>query len=86
MIKTKDIIGVWQNTGTGMLTRPAQELLKYVGTEFKEVEWSGEICDIPSPTYYPESEAHGKLRKHISDLLHRAPRDPEKLKVESDDV
>lgn len=28
--KTKGIIGVWQNTGIGMLTRPAHELLKYV--------------------------------------------------------
>ncbi|KAK7714102.1 hypothetical protein SLS64_004199 [Diaporthe eres] len=84
--KTKGIIGVWQNTGTGMLTRPAQELLKYVDTDFKEVKWSGDLSDIPTPTYYPESEAHGQLRKRISDLLHRAPLDPEKVKVKPDDV
>lgn len=86
MAKTKGIIGVWQNTGTGMLTRPAEEFLKYVNTEFKEVEWSGDLDDIPTPSYYPESEAHGQLRKRISDLLHRAPLDPEKVKVKADDV
>lgn len=37
--KTKGIIGVWQNTGTGILTRPAQELLKYVGTEYQAMDW-----------------------------------------------
>lgn len=86
MAQTKSVIGVWQNTGTGILTRPAQELLKYVNTEFEEVEWSGLLDDIPAPTYYPESEAHGQLRKRISDLLHRAPLDPEKMKVKPDDV
>jgi cystathionine gamma-synthase len=84
--KTQGIIGVWQNTGTGSLTRPAQELLKYADTEFEEVEWSGDLDDIPAPTYYPESEAHGQLRNRISDLLHRAPLDPEKVKVTPDDV
>lgn len=84
--QTKSIIGVWQNTGTGILTRPAQELLKYVNTEFKEVEWSGDLHDMPTPTYYPESEAHEELRKRISELLHRAQLDPEKVKVNPDDV
>lgn len=84
--KTKGIIGVWQNTGTGMLTRPAQELLKYVNTEYQEVDWSGELVDIPHPTYYPESDAHGLLRHRICDLLHRAARDPEKVKIKPDDV
>lgn len=84
--KTKGIIGVWQNTGTGILTRPAEELLKYVDTEFKEMEWSGDLDDIPAPSYYPESEAHGQLRERISDLLHRAPVDPDKVKVMPDDV
>lgn len=86
MAKMKGAIGVWQNTGTGILTRPAQELLKYVNKEFKEVEWSGGLDDIPAPTYYPESEAHGQLRERISDLLHRAPLDPAKVKVKPDDV
>lgn len=86
MAKTKGIIGVWQNTGTGILTRPAEELLKYVNTDFKEVEWLGDLDDIPAPSYYPESEAHGQLRKRISDLLHRAPVDPDKVKVMPDDV
>ncbi|KAL1865526.1 putative secondary metabolism biosynthetic enzyme [Diaporthe australafricana] len=86
MAKTKGVIGVWQNSGTGMFTRPAEELLKYVHTEFKVVTWSGDLEDIPSPTYYPESEAHGQLRKRISDLLHRAPLDPDKVRVKPDDV
>lgn len=84
--KTKGIIGVWQNTGTGILTRTAQELLEYADTEFEQVEWSGDVDDIPAPTYYQECEAHEQLRIRISDLLHRAPLDPEKVKVKPDDV
>lgn len=84
--KTKGIIGVWQNTGTGILTRPAQKLLEHANTEFEEVEWSGDLDDIPAPTYYQESEAHEQLRIRISDLLHRAPLDPEKVRVKPDDV
>lgn len=84
--KTKGIIGVWQNTGTGILTRPAQKLLEYADTEVEEVQWSGDLGDIPAPTYYRESEAHEQLRIRISDLLHRAPLDPEKVKVKPDDV
>lgn len=68
MAQTKSVIGVWQNTGTGILTRPAQELLKYVNTEFKEVEWSSGPDDIPPPTYYPESEAHGQFQGCGSEL------------------
>ncbi|KAK2611388.1 hypothetical protein N8I77_004728 [Diaporthe amygdali] len=86
MTKAKAIIGVWQNTGIGILTRPAEELLKYMDTEFVVVEWSGDLTDIPTPTYYPQSEAHGQLRKRISDLLHRAPLDADKVKIKPDDV
>lgn len=84
--KTKGVIGVWQNAGIGISTRTAEELLKYVDSDFNAVEWSGNLDDVPPPTYLPQCEAHGKLRQRISDLLHRAPIDPGKVKVTPDDV
>lgn len=82
--KTKGIIGVWQNTGIGMLTRPAQELLKYVDMGLRK--WCGLVTLRNIPTQTDHSEAHGKLRKRISDLLHKTPLDLEKVKIEPDDV
>ncbi|KUI57558.1 hypothetical protein VP1G_04889 [Cytospora mali] len=84
--KTKGVVGVWQNVGVGISTRVAEELLPYVDEDFKVVEWSGDLDDVPPPTYLPECEAHGKLRERITGLLHRAPIDPEKVKVTPDDV
>ncbi|ROW11036.1 hypothetical protein VMCG_00901 [Cytospora schulzeri] len=92
--KTKGVIGVWQNAGIGISSRTAEELLKHVDNSddddddgFRIVEWSGEhLDDVPPPTYLPQCEAHGKLRQRISDLLHRAPIDPENVKVTPDDV
>lgn len=87
MAKTQGVIGLWQNAGIGISTRAAEELLKHVdGDAFSTVECSGDIHDVPPPTYLPEGEAHGQLRRRINDLLHRAPVDPEKVKVMPDDV
>lgn len=89
LLKTPGVVGVWQNTGTGVSSRTAEELLKYMDSDFKIVEWSGDIDDIkqlPSPTYLPECGAHGKLRKRIVDLLHRQPLAPDKVKVTESDV
>ncbi|KAJ4397235.1 hypothetical protein N0V93_001459 [Gnomoniopsis smithogilvyi] len=86
LAKTPGTVGIWQNTGTGLSTRASEELVKFVDSEFAVVQWSGDVHDIPQPTYLPECEAHGALRKRIRDLLHRAPIAPEKVKVSEDDV
>lgn len=87
--KMPSVIGVWQNAGIGASTRLSEELLQYVDSDLTIVEWSGgDIVDVdvPPPTYLPECEAHGALRRRICDLLHRAPLDPEKVKVTEGDV
>lgn len=83
--KSKGIIGAWQNAGFGLSTRTAEYLLPYID-DLKVVDWSGDLAQLPPPTYLPENESHGKLRKRISDLMHRAPIDPTKVKVTPDDV
>lgn len=84
--KIKGVIGVWQNNGIGISSRTAQELLRYVDSDFTAVEWAGDLDSIPPPTYLPQCDAHARLRRRISDLLHRAPVDPEGVKVTPDDV
>lgn len=86
LAKTPGIVGVWQNTGTGLSTRASEELVKYVDSDFAIVQWSGDVTATPQPTYFPECEAHGLVRKRVCDLLHRAPIDPEKVKVSENDV
>lgn len=83
--KTPGVIGIWQHTGTGLSTRASEELLKFVDTEFTLVEESPSSSNTPpEPTYLPESDAHGGLRRRIRDLLHRAPRDPDKVATVSE--
>lgn len=88
--KTPGAVGIWQNAGTGISTRLAEELVRYVGSGEEEelaiAEWAGDVDDVPAPTYLPECEAHGQLRRRIRDLLHRAPLDPDKVEVEDGDV
>lgn len=83
--KSKGVIGAWQNPGLGISTRTAEYLLDFVD-DLKEVEWSGDLAELPPPTYLPENESHGKLRERITSLLHRAPIDPAKVKVTPEDV
>lgn len=90
---TPGLIGIWQNAGTGTSTRLAEDLVRYLGAngeaeaeDFAVVEWAGDVDHVPAPTYLPECEAHGQLRRRIRDLLHRAPLDPDKVKVEDGDV
>lgn len=86
MAKMPGSIGVWQHTGTGLSTRAAEDLLKYIEDDFAIVEWSGDLSDVPPPTYLPEGEVHGNLRTRIRDLLHRQPLEPEKVQVTESDV
>lgn len=98
LAKRPGVMGVWQNTGIGASTRLAEELLRYVDSDFAIVEWSAGDMDtadmdvdvdvnvVPPPTYLPECEAHGALRRRIRDLLHRAPLDADKVKVAEEDV
>ncbi|CAN8099395.1 unnamed protein product [Discula destructiva] len=86
MNKTPGIMGVWQNTGTGLSTRTCEELLKYVDSDFTLVPLEPHSDLLPQPTYLPECEAHGGVRRRVRDLLHRAPIDPDKVKVAEDDV
>ncbi|KAK1986435.1 cystathionine gamma-synthase [Colletotrichum cereale] len=82
--KTPGIIGVWQNPGIGVSIRLAEKLLRDIDS-LKEV--SVEAGSPPPPTdHLPEGEAHGKLRKRIAGLLHRAAVDPDRVRVESKDV
>lgn len=83
--KGKGIIGAWQNPGIGTSTRTAEYLFGHIDS-FKQVEWSGDLNELPPPTYLPENESHGKLRERISSLMHRAPIDPDRVKVTPDDV
>ncbi|KAF5534598.1 cystathionine gamma-synthase [Fusarium mexicanum] len=75
----------WQNPGLGISIRGAEDLLKSIDT-IKEVPFEAEKGPIPSPTWTPESEAHGDLRTRIVDLLHRAPIDADKVKCTPSDV
>ncbi|OLN88627.1 putative cystathionine gamma-synthase [Colletotrichum chlorophyti] len=84
MPKTPGVIGAWQNPGIGVSIRLAETLLKNIDS-LTEVEFPA--GSPPPPTeYLPESEAHARLRERIVGLLHRGAIDPEKVKVESNDV
>ncbi|KAF5666114.1 cystathionine gamma-synthase [Fusarium circinatum] len=69
----------------GISIRGAEDLLKSIDT-IREVPFEAEKGPIPSPTWAPESEAHGNLRTRIVDLLHRAPIDADKVKCTPSDV
>lgn len=91
LAKTPGIVGIWQNTGTGLSTRASEALVAYVHSDLSAVEWPGGKpgspgSDIPPPTYLPLCEAHGAVRRRIRDLLHRAPIDPDKVRARDDDV
>ncbi|KAL6919286.1 hypothetical protein FSHL1_003267 [Fusarium sambucinum] len=75
----------WQNPGLGISLRGAEQLLKGVAT-IKEVPFEAEMENLPSPRWTPESEVHDALRDRIVELLHRAPRDVDKVKCTSRDV
>ncbi|KAF9776970.1 hypothetical protein IL306_004755 [Fusarium sp. DS 682] len=75
----------WQNPGLGISIRGAEALLKSIDT-IEEVPFEVGKEPIPSPTWTPETEAHGGLRMRIAELLHRAPVDADKVKCTPDDV
>ena len=84
---------MWQNNGTGISTRLAEDLLKHVDDSFTIHEFSatGEddvsIDQIPEGSYLPEVEAHQKLKERIVGLLQRESIVPEiAAKLVPDDV
>lgn len=71
--KTMGAIFMWQHGGLGFSTRLGEHLL----SEIDSLEYLGAFADgdadaAPPPTYLPESEAHGLLRKRIAGLLARS--------------
>jgi cystathionine gamma-synthase len=79
------IIGAWQNPGTGISWRLGEDLLPHVD-EMVEVECDKEGLKPPGSKYLPECAAHPALRERIAGLLHRAARDPTKIKATAEDV
>ncbi|KAM0305629.1 hypothetical protein ACHAPM_002012 [Fusarium culmorum] len=75
----------WQNPGLGISLRGAEQVLKGIDT-IKEVSFEVGIKTFPSPSWTPESEVHDALRERIVELLHRAPRDADKVKCTPRDV
>jgi cystathionine gamma-synthase len=84
--KTPGVIGGWQNPGIGPSIRLAEDLLAQIDT-LNEVD-----CDPagenppPRTAGLPEGPSHDGLRQRITDLLHRAPIDPDKIRVTPEDV
>lgn len=74
----------WQHAGLGISLRGAEHLLQSIDT-IKEVPFKVEEA-LPPPSWTPESEAHSALRERIVELLHRAPRDADKVKCTAEDV
>jgi cystathionine gamma-synthase len=75
----------WQNPGLGVSLRGAEQLLEGIDT-IKEVPFEVGMETFPAPSWTPESEVHDALRERIVELLHRAPRDADKVKCTSKDV
>lgn len=75
----------WQNPGLGISLRGAEQVLKGIDT-IKEVSFEVGIKTFPSPSWTPESEVHDALRERVVELLHRAPRDADKVKCTPRDV
>jgi cystathionine gamma-synthase len=80
---SKAFVGVWQNAGLGLSIRHGERLLKHIG-DTKVVD--AVLTTLPEPTWTAESTAHPALRKRISELLHRAPIDPEKVTCTPTDI
>lgn len=84
--KTPGIIGAWQNPGIGPSIRLTEDLLARIDS-LNEVECDTAGENLPSRTVgLPEGPAHEALRRRITDLLHRAPIDPDKIRVTPQDV
>ncbi|KAM7208102.1 vacuolar transporter chaperone 4 [Naviculisporaceae sp. PSN 640] len=95
--KMSGIVGVWQNHGTGITTRLAQDLLDGIERDsavftvnelqFEAAGEDVELEKLPEATYLPEVEAHSQLRERIAGLMKRASIVPEAAeKLRADDV
>jgi cystathionine gamma-synthase len=85
--KTPGVAAAWQEPGIGVSLRLSESLIPHVGS-LKELPCTGDgdiIC-APLTPYLAEGVSHGQLRRVIADLVHRAPIDPEKVKVTPEDV
>ncbi|KAF7558318.1 hypothetical protein G7046_g5837 [Stylonectria norvegica] len=74
----------WGAPGLGISIRGGEELLK--GIESMEEVTIQDDDDPPPPTWTPEGPAHQGLRERITELLHRAAIDPDKVKSRPEDV
>lgn len=86
MAKTAGVIEAWQIPGVGISIRLGESLLPYVENALVEVPCNADGTDPPPTAYLPEGPAHAALRRRISDLMHRAAREPEKVQCQPDDV
>ncbi|KAK6221091.1 hypothetical protein LQW54_001664 [Pestalotiopsis sp. IQ-011] len=85
--KTMGAIFMWQHGGLGFSTRLGEHLLSQMDSLEYLGEFSGDSADaVPPPTYLPESEAHGLLRKRIAGLLARSTVQEYKKPVQPEDV
>ncbi|KAH6691289.1 cystathionine gamma-synthase [Plectosphaerella plurivora] len=84
--KTPGVIGGWQNPGIGPSIRLSEDLLAKIDT-LTEVECDKKGRNPPARNAgLSEGASHDGLRRRIVDLLHRAPIDPDKIRVKPDDV
>ncbi|EQB57050.1 VTC domain-containing protein [Colletotrichum gloeosporioides Cg-14] len=82
--KTPGVIGAWQNPGIGVSIRLAEYLHKNIDS-LTEVDFPNGSA-VPPTEYFPQGEAHSRLKDRIMGLLHRAAIEPEKIKVQTKDV
>jgi cystathionine gamma-synthase len=75
---------IWGYIGLGTSVRYAEHLLKDIGTA-KEVPFES-IEAPPEPIAMPETDAHRGLKERVSQMMHRAAIDPEKVKCRPEDV
>ncbi|KAI1866491.1 hypothetical protein JX265_007792 [Neoarthrinium moseri] len=83
--KMMGAIFMWQHAGRGFSTRLGEQLLAKLDT-FKDLGTFPGGNGAPSPTYLPEVESHGLLRKRIAGLLMRATVEEYAKSVQPDDV
>lgn len=77
---------MWQHGGLGFNTRLGEHLLAQIDTLRSLGEFAVDAADIPPPTYLPEVESHGLLRRRIAELLMRATVREYEKSVQEDDV
>ncbi|KAH9905803.1 cystathionine gamma-synthase [Xylariomycetidae sp. FL2044] len=85
MAKMMGAVFMWQNAGYGISSRLAEYLMPYVDSMTHVGEFA-EGSIPPPPTYLPEGEHHGLLKKRIAGLMMRARVQEQGQAVKDDDV